>query len=76
MLSPWDNSGTPPLTNNPSFVWFLPNDLRLLHYKLQYCSRYTIDRESENAITYWCYDRGLKTVLGGLQFELVRGSII
>lgn len=48
---------------------FLRTELYKMHYKLQYCSRYAIDREAGNAVTYWCYDLGLKTT--ELGFELV-----
>lgn len=48
---------------------FRRSELRLLGYKLAYCSKYTVDRTEGNAVTYWCYDLGLKPVLLG--FELV-----
>jgi hypothetical protein len=48
---------------------FRRTELRLLGYELAYCSRYTVDRTAGNAVTYWCYDLGLKPVLLG--FEIV-----
>lgn len=44
-------------------------ELRLLGYDLQYCSRYTIDREADGNVTYWCYEFGLTKLAVG--FELV-----
>jgi len=49
---------------------FQRTELRLLGYKIQYCSRFTIDRVAGDAVTYWCYNFGLKKVVGGL--ELVK----
>ena len=49
---------------------FRRSELRLLGYELAYCSRYTVDRAAGDAVTYWCYDLGLKKVVGGL--ELVK----
>ncbi|MCF8221199.1 MAG: hypothetical protein K9I97_06940 [Cryomorphaceae bacterium] len=48
---------------------FRRTELRLLGYELAYCSRYTVDRAAGDAVTYWCYDLGLKPVLLG--FEIV-----
>jgi len=48
---------------------FLRTELYNMHYKLQYCSRCAIDREASDAVTYWCYDLGLKSM--ELGFELV-----
>jgi hypothetical protein len=44
-------------------------ELQLLGYKLKYCSRYSIDRQDNKSITYWCYNLGLKSL--GYGFELV-----
>jgi hypothetical protein len=49
---------------------FQRTELRLLGYKIQYCSRFTTDRVGGVAVTYWCYNFGLKKVVGGL--ELVK----
>ncbi len=48
---------------------FQRTELRLSGYDLEHCSRYTVDRRADNTVTVWCYDRGLRKVLGG--FELV-----
>jgi len=48
---------------------FRRSELRLLGYELAYCSRYTVDRTVGNAVTYWCYDLGLKSM--ELGFEIV-----
>ena len=48
---------------------FQRTELRLLGYELAYCSRYTVDRAAGNAVTYWCYNLGLKSM--ELGFELV-----
>ena len=48
---------------------FLRTELYNMHYKLQYCSRCAINREADDAVTYWCYDLGLRST--ELGFELV-----
>ena len=48
---------------------FRRSELRLLGYELAYCSRSTVDRTAGNAVTYWCFNLGLKPVLLG--FEIV-----
>jgi hypothetical protein len=50
---------------------FRRTELRSMHYKLQYCSRYAIDRATGDAVTYWCYNLGLKTMELGLELVSV-----
>jgi hypothetical protein len=52
--------------------YFRRAELRLLGYDLQYCSRFTIDREAGNTVTYWCYDLGLRTMELGLELVSVQ----
>ena len=59
------------LKSQPIGRIFRRTELFKMHYKLQYCSRYAIDREAGDAVTYWCYDLGLKSMELGFQLVSV-----